>query len=234
MDLHVVIKGRLHDVQELPPVLQNLPESAVIQHARGLKRTENPHYHCWVPGVPDADAFKAEMRSFYDKKLPDLKWKTHGNAYWTVKVFQTGFDDWLKYVIDPKEVKAPTWIQWNRTGSPPEVHTEMPLDNLIVDPVTLPQVVTVTTKKSSLDKQQKFLNYVLDNSPHEDNNNFTPQEVAEMLFEYCKFNGQTTESCCFTYVNFVLSHVHTGSKFAATRRAFGDKIVSRFFSNYGV
>lgn len=231
MDLHVVIKGRLHDVQELPPVLQNLPESAVIQHARGLKRTENPHYHCWVPGV-ELEALKAEMRSFYDKKLPDLKWKTHGNAYWTVKVFNTGFDDWLKYVINPKEVKAPTWIQWNRTGSPPEVPTELPIDNLIVDPVTLPKVVTVTTKKSSYDKQLKFLNYVRENSPKSDMNQLSAMDVSELLFEYCKFNGQTTESCCFTYVNFVLSHVHTGTKYEATRRAFADRITSRFFSNY--
>lgn len=234
MDLHVVIKGKLHGVQELPPVLQNLPESAVIQHSRGLKRTENPHYHCWVPGVPDIAAFKAEMRSFYDKKLPDLEWKTHGNAYWTVKVFQTGYDDWLRYVIDPKEVKAPTWILWNRTGSPPEVPTERDLSELVLTSPTDKVEEKKPVKKQSLEKQLKFLNYVLDNSPHEDNNKLTPMDIASMLFKYCQFNGQTTEACCFTYVNFVLSHVHTGSKYLETQRAFADRITTRFFSNYGV
>lgn len=163
MDLHVVIKGVLHDCQ-LPTTISDLSGAVVVEHKYGLVQKERPHYHCWIPGVPSISRFKAELREYYDGLISDLKWNTHANAYWTVKEHGS-FKSWLKYVLYD-DCKSPSVIVWNRSDPRPELpDLARSIDELII-PANVVTEVPITTALPGISRSKKdpcykrFLGYL--------------------------------------------------------------------------
>lgn len=140
--IHIIIKGDLHDV-ELIPEISDLSGCAVVEHKEGKKQKERPHYHCWIPKEADTKLWKERLRTYYDSKLPGLKWNTHANAYYTVKEHDS-FYAWVDYVVRDPDVKISSWIKWNRPGEPPPIRSEIPIvaqpiNSLVITPPTVSQ-----------------------------------------------------------------------------------------------
>lgn len=186
MDVHVVLKGVLHDCQ-LPTYLSDLSGVVIVEHKFGLIQKERPHYHCWIPGVSRLSQFKADLRGYYDGLIPDLKWNTHANAYWTVKEHGS-FESWLNYVLN-EECKSPTVVVWNRSGPRPvSPDVSRSIDDLIIPANVVTEVPVVKSPESSRSKKEpcykRFINYLNSQNVR----NPTLDECLEYWFEWTNGN----------------------------------------------
>lgn len=235
--LHIIIKGVLHDV-ELFPDLLDLSGSAVAEHLEGKVQKERPHYHCWVPKTTATkEQWKGLLRAYYDTKVPGLDWNRNANAYYTVK-YHNSFDAWVTYASDPEEYKKASWVKWNCPGEPPKMRNISELILPAQGGATGPQnvihlgpglVVAKDKKFSSLEKQQRFLRYVKDSITEDEWNSQTAHSISRLFFRYCGQNGFTAMHGGYTYVNYVLSQLLTGTKLEDAESRFADILCSKFF-----
>ena len=136
--IHIIIKGDLHNV-DLIPTISDLSGCAVAEHKEGRKQKERPHYHCWLPkDTATVKQWKERLRAYYDTQVPNLKWNTHSNAYYTVKEHDS-FHKWVEYVARDADVKVSSWIKWNLPGDPPKLFT---LEDLVV-PAPVNEIVVL-------------------------------------------------------------------------------------------
>lgn len=166
MDVYVVIKGVLHDCQ-LPDIIKTTAGVVVVEHKYGLVQKERPHYHVWFPGTIKLDVLKTQLRYYYDEKIPGLKWNTHANSYYSLKL-HNDWEKWIDYVYYKcLDCKDPSIIVWNRRDKRPDVLPDVPrsLDELILPPVNVVTVVPMVTPVSSKSKKdpayKRFMNYLI-------------------------------------------------------------------------
>lgn len=237
---HLVIKGDLHKVG-LPNLIKDLSGVAVGEHLRG-KRAEKPHYHCWLPsdilsykdlsGVP----FQEQLRNWYNDRIPNLAWKTNGNAYWAWKSHDS-LERWIEYVFKTKsECKQPSVILWNLPGEPPRSHADLisatPGEGgSAADGVPVPAVVVAPSRKNltTQDKQAKFYRYVkqyVDENPEEV---LCYSDITDLLYEYS--TGGFNEMAAPQYVEYAMYHYlkDTGDKVRSleVKESWRARILSR-------
>ena len=161
--VHVVIKGVLHGVGT--EYYKDISGCAIGQHAKGLLQKERPHYHIWLPNTYTVTALKATLRSYYDSKLPDLKWNTHANSYYTVKEHNS-FRKWKEYVFNPElaDCKQPTVEVWNVPDQRPIDYTALVYTGEATNDVTyivaeVPKVEKARKKSESISSM--FLKHMI-------------------------------------------------------------------------
>lgn len=227
--IHVIIKGDLHDVELFPEFLE-LSGCAIMEHMEGWIQKERPHYHVWVPyrnpTVKVEENYRKLLRAYYDTKISNLIWKTHANSYYCVKAHNS-FTKWLQYVAKDPEVKRGSCIKWNRDGDPPKI--EIIANTIVNVGVDTVPTTTKTSKKTSLEKQQKFLRFVQDAFAPEDYNTLTPEILTDYLFEYCANNEFVALNASYTFINYALSHLLDGEARRRYKERYRDVIISKFF-----
>lgn len=230
---HFVIKGELH--QHPFPDFLDVSGVAICEHLEGKVQKERPHYHCWVPRTSlHVDKWKKDIiRPFYDSQYPDpkaLKWNTHANSYYMFKEHDS-YSDWEKYVARDPEVKKGSWIRWNRPGVPPPIEPGIAISDFIVTgPVnTIIDCPIKVVRKSSLEKQIKFLNYVKSCVDESDYDTLTPEILTDYVFEYCGKNEFVAMNAAYTFINYALSQLLTGDARARYKERFRSVICSKFF-----
>jgi len=192
MDVHVVIKGRLHELGYT--YFQDISGCVIVEHKVGLVQKERPHYHIWLPGVPDVRSTKNALRAHYDTLDSNLKWNTHANAYYTVKE-HNDFDAWLNYAWTNADCKLPELVLWNL----PDPRPVRPFDELILPAqdggIAGPTNYVVATEvasqprkkqKTSEDKFNDFCNYCKSYYDENKDENIEDFKVKELLWSYSK------------------------------------------------
>lgn len=219
--------------------LFNIPNMVCVYHAGGSrtkKYNEKPHYHLYYNSGE-------EVRQ---KKVQDLlktneivrKYYVSKNDFWSTKTaFNYNLESYWEYVWADYPSKSQRLVFWNI--SEPQLPIPMPMDLILETPGNIIATGPLDehrflgkakdSKKSSLEKQQKFLKHVKEYYEGKDLNTVTAKKVIKRLYDYCGQNGFTTEACCYTWVNYVIANIHTEETYKESRRDFTDRIHRRFF-----
>lgn len=222
---------------ELREALLGLKGWAIVSHEGG-KEGEHPHLHCYIQHSEPITAMTVKNR--LKKHAPQIFGDFKGNGSWSFRPHNS-LETWWEYVWrDPYLTKRPALVMWSLESEQlpiPENQNlvlESPGNIIAMGPLrkTLQTVQVVKEKKKTTqEKQQKFLRYVRDlieidgTNPNE----MEAQDILELLYSYCRDNGFTTEACCFTYVHYVMANIHTGDKFKESQRRFAVRLANKYF-----
>lgn len=176
--LHVVIKGLLHPAGT--EWFKDISGCCIGQHKEGLTQKERPHYHIWLPNTYTVKNVKADLRKYYDTLIPDLKWNTHANAYYTVKDHDS-FQNWKEYVFNPDlaECKKPTVELWNSLEPRPIISD---INDLVFE---LPHDESKVVKKEVSKRANASVRF-LEFCRKEDITHPTIREVTQLWVEWTK------------------------------------------------
>jgi len=214
--------------------LNDISGAVIVYHAGGTRAggfNEKPHYHCYL----QYDGERNDVSRIFLANPIVSKYHKPSNAFWMIdtKPIYT-LESFWHYVWAGFPLKRQRLIHWGD----PRPQMPVPESPLVVgapegqsSQESVPVVLRPkqAAKKTSLDKQQKFLQYCRDYYEGEDTNNATPKEILGLLYDYCRQNGHTTESCCFTYVNYVISNLHTGDEYEESKRRWSRRLLDKFF-----
>lgn len=215
--------------EPLRTCLQGLKGWVVVSHEGG-KTGEHPHLHCWIQHTEPCCAMTVKNRLKKHEVFKDFK----GNGDWSFRA-HNDLRTWWEYVWkDDFGNKKPNLVCWSLDIP------QFPIPEIIT--LILPKPVLTThgniiadgpisqhrgrKKSSSLEKQDKFLNYCKEYFDSKSNAEKTPERILKLLYEYCGKNGFTTESCCFVWVNYVLANISDGKE---NRNAFVARMLQKFF-----
>lgn len=211
-----------------------------VYHAGGTRAgkgfQDKPHYHLYYNA--GEEVAKEKVQELVKANPIVQKYYKASNGFWSVDT-DPGYDleSYWRYVWADFPAKKQRLIYWNI----PVDQADYPVPTMDAFVMATPGNVIATgpldqyrgkiqtTKKLSLEKQQKFLKHVKEYYEGRDLNTITPRKVIKRLYDYCGQNGFTTEACCYTWVNFVIANIHTGEILKQSRRDFTDRIFHRFF-----
>lgn len=219
----------------------SIPNMVCVYHAGGSRGRkdlfqEKPHYHLYYNA--GSEVTKDKVQELVKANTIVSKYYKASNGFWSVDTDpKYDLDTYWEYVWRNYPTKRQRLIFWNIE----EPQKEIP--DLVVPCVVAPgpldeyrgtangTIKVQSNKKTSLEKQQKFLRFCKDmiELDGKEPNEITPRKVFKYLYEYCKENGHTTEYSCFTYVNYVISNIHTGTQYKESRRRWADRMVDKFF-----
>lgn len=215
--------------------LFRIPNTVCVYHKGGMKSggfREKPHYHIYY----NCDTVKEEVQKTIRQNEIVQKYYVASNGFWSVDTKpEYTLEKYWEYVWDNHPFKGQRLLWWDIQDAQLEIPTVSPYATILepyrgrphhIEIVTAPKVKAA---KSSLEKQQKFLKYCRDqyeliNKP------VTAKRTIKLLYEYCKDNGFTTETCCFVWVNYVMANLLTGEDYKISRRGFAERLENKFFS----
>lgn len=224
--------------------LATLQDAVIVYHAGGSRKggfNEKPHYHVYVMRDSDRNSIAEALLNNATIK----KYYKASNSFWIIKHYETicnpdesqnpnkyteCLNKYWSYVWTDFPLKRQRLIAWNDS----RLQLPIPENPLVIVHESLDphQGASLTPKKNvktSLEKQQKFLQYCKDyyeDNPAKPKN---PERVIKLLYEYCKNNGFTTESCCFVWVHYALANLSTGDEYKENRAKFISRLENRFF-----
>jgi len=215
--------------------LSDISGAVIVYHAGGTRKggfNEKPHYHVYIQHDGTRDDISAKLLS----NPVIAKYHKPSNAFWMIDTKSTyTLESYWHYVWAGFPLKRQRLIHWGDSRPQLEI-PESPLVSALVAPGPLDEhrgslrPTTVSPKKTTLDKQNKFLQFCRDYYDGEDTNNVEPKEILGLLYDYCRQNGHTTESCCFTYVNYAIANLHTDVvAYEASKRQWTRRLLDKFF-----
>lgn len=211
--------------------LCDISGSVIVYHAGGSRKggfVEKPHYHCYMQKDTDRDT----IAKIFLANSTIQKYHKASNAFWMIDTKSTySLSSFWDYVWKDFPLKRQRLVHWGDSRPPLSV-PELPIVPIATGPIEEYRGtgrVVVESKKTSLDKQRKFLKYCQDYYGDEDTNSVSPKEILGLLYDYCRQNGHTTEACCFTYVNFVISNLHTDEMYEQSKRDWSRRLLQKFF-----
>lgn len=197
----------------------------VIQH----NDTDKQHLHIYFVHEPidvsthtHSDKLKVKYKSIFG--LGELSGNELRTA-WAWCYPGTSLDSYWNYTAHDKKQKA-----YGRSGAQlllwklPDAKRE-----ILLPPPAKDVVIMKEPKKSSLEKQKKFLKYCKE-FYDETKTQPTVSSCTELLFEYCRRDGFTTESCCFVWVNYALANLLHGPAYDIYKGEFSGRMMRKFFS----
>lgn len=203
----------------------------IVYHAGGTRAKgfrEKPHYHMYLQRQTDRDSIAAILLA----NSVISKYHKASNSFWSIDTKSTyNLESFWHYVWDQFPVKRQRLIVWN--DSRPQL--QIPENPLVIAHGPLDEfrgtgsVKIEKAKKSSLEKQQKFLAYCKEYYEDNPGKSPDPKRILKLLYDYCKGNGFTTESCCFVWVNYALANLSTDEKYKEHRRDFVSRLAHKFF-----
>lgn len=217
---------------EIRTVLQGLKGWVVVSHEGG-KTGEHSHLHCFIQHSEPCCAMTVKNRLKKHEVFKEFK----GNGDWSFRSHDS-LQTWWDYVWkDEYETKKPSLVCWNldipqfdipppRTLILPKPELTAPGNIIAIGPIS--EHRRKQKVNSSLEKQQKFYRYCKEYYDGTDKRP-TAEKVLKLLYEYCKKNGFTTESCCFVWVNYALANLSTGDAYKECRGAFVSRLANKFF-----
>lgn len=216
--------------------LFKIPNTVCVYHAGGKRKSigfkEKPHYHLYYKC--DEDTTKETVQQYIKSNAIVAKYYKASNAFWSVDT-DTSYtlESYWEYVWKDYPQKKQRLIWWDIPE--PQLPIPQPIESLI----TVGNVVALgpisahrgREKKvpTSLEKQQKFLQYCKDYYGENTTKSITPKRILKLLYEYCKNNGFTTETCCFVWVNYVMANLTTGAAYKECRGQFVSRLENKFF-----
>lgn len=214
--------------------LTDISGAVIVYHAGGNRKggfNEKPHYHCYL----QLDGTRDDISALLLSNPIISKYHKPSNAFWMIDTKSSyTLNSFWDYVWTDYPLKRQRLIHWGDSRPQLEI-PESPLVLALVAPGPLDEhrgtlrPKPVSAKKASIDKQNKFLQYCRDYFDGEDTNNVTHKQILHLLYDYCRQNGHTTESCCFTYVNYVISNIHTGDTYEESKRQWSRRLLDKFF-----
>lgn len=182
-----------------------LENMCAIHHTGGRRAgkgfKEKSHYHIFYEG--DEVRYNS-LKDLFKDRLFNVK----GNAQYSMKPWDTTFQDWWEYVWREDE-KAPRVVLWTLPFEQPPVEYGIPIVADLQSPTMVIQindeklVKKHCDRKTSLDKQKKFLQYCIDH-----NCEGKVEVVLELLYSYMRdISGFMLENATYVYVNFVIANL---------------------------
>lgn len=225
------ITATLSSEEEL---LFKIPNTVCVYHAGGDKGrkgfVEKPHYHLYYKH--DTLVVKEKVQDMIRSNEIVKKYYKASNGFWSIDTDEAyTLEKYWEYVWDKFPAKKQRLVWWD-IPEPELPIPEIPILATIGNVIALGPITESRGRQkkvsSSLEKQQKFLNYckgyyeLTTKSP-------TPEKVLKLLYEYCKNNGFTTESCCFVWVNYAMANLTTGDAYKESRNRFVERLQNKFF-----
>lgn len=222
--------------------LFRIPNTVCVYHAGGSKGRkgfkEKPHYHLYY-NAGDV-VVKEKVQEMVKQNEIVSKYYKASNGFWAIDTDEKyDLNTYWKYVWKDYPEKKQRLIWWDIPEPQlPIPEPELPIPQSLNDLITVGNVVALgpisadrgREKKvsSSLEKQQKFLRYCKEYYDTTTKRP-TPEKVIKLLYEYCRQNGFTTESCCFVWVNFALANLTTGDAYKEARGQFVSRLSQKYF-----
>lgn len=223
----------LNPCEEEP--LFNIPNAVCVFHAGGSRSgkgfKEKPHYHIYYDA--GKEVVKESVQELVRSNEIVQKYYKASNGFWSIDTKpEYDLDSYWTYVWAQYPTKKQRLIFWNIPTPQlpiPDLVMESPGNIIATGPLEEFRKKT-QARKISLEKQQKFLKYVKEYyDDTKDLNTIPPKEIIKRLYDYCSQNGFTTEACCFTWVNYVLSNIYTNDAYEESRRRFTERIFQKYF-----
>lgn len=216
-----------------------IPNTVCVWHRFG-KKGEKPHYHLYY-SAGDAGTTKDTVQAMIKSNPVVAKYYKPTNGFWEVATKEHyTLEKYWEYVWANYPSKGQVFKWWDIPEPQlPIPEPELGLSSLILaspgnviatGPLDEYRIRERKQKIStSLEKQMKFLKYCKDYYDDFPTHTKTPRDIIKLLYDYCKCNGFTTESCCFVWVNYVLANLTTGDDYKENRRQFTARLQNKFF-----
>lgn len=222
-------------LSEEEEALFRIPNTVCVYHKGGTKSgnfKEKPHYHIYY----NCDTVKDEVQKHIRNNEIVQKYYKASNGFWSIDSKpEYSLEKYWQYVWDNNPFKGQRLIWWDIPETQLPIPEVSPYATLLGDYRGRPHHIEIITNKpkapnkSSLEKQQKFLKYCKDY--YDDTEKpITTRRTIKLLYEYCKDNGFTTETCCFVWVNFAMANLLTGEEYKSSRAIFARRLENKFFS----
>lgn len=207
----------------------SIENMAIIHHTGGSRYghfNEKSHYHIYYEGP--------EIRYNELKKVfTDLGFPMFGNPDYSMKAWST-LEDWWNYVWKHDE-KDPRVILWGFDVEQPPIPVPVSNVPLVSSPTQFIEINDKTkiimenkkpARKSSLEKQNNFLQFCIDNDVEP-----CHEEILYALYHWMRdLEGFMVETSTYIYVNYVMAKLTKDTESSwAIRERWKDRIIQKYF-----
>lgn len=225
-------------LSEEEETLFKIPNTVCVYHAGGSRGKkgfqEKPHYHLYYNA--GTEVTKDTVQSMIRSNSVVQKYYKASNGFWSIDSDEKyDLNTYWEYVWNDYPAKKQRLVWWDIE----EEQLPIPESLILVSPGNIIATGPLDSYRgrerkqkisTSLEKQMKFLKYCKDYYDDFPTHTKTPRDILKLLYEYCKGNGFTTESCCFVWVNYVLANISTDDEYKENRRQFTTRLQNKFFS----
>lgn len=205
--------------------LFRIPNTVCVYHAKG-KNGQKPHYHLYYK----CDTTQANVKEYVLQNEIVKKYYKPTNGFWEVasKEHYT-LELYWEYVWKNHPDRGQRFVWWDILETQLEIPEPLPILATPNDVfLSVYEEAPKAPKRSSLEKQQRFLKYAKEQY-ETTQKPVTTRRTLKYLYEYCRENGFTTETACFVYVNYANSHLLQGDEYKRSRAQFCERLENKFF-----
>lgn len=216
--------------------LFRIPNTICVYHKGGTKSggfREKPHYHIYY----NCDTVKEDVQKHIRGNEIVQKYYVASNGFWSVDTKpEYSLEKYWEYVWNNHPFKGQRLVWWDIPEPQLTIPEVSPYATVLESyrgtqrphHIEINAVPKPKANKSSLEKQQKFLAYCR-NQYELTGKQVNPRNTLKYLYEYCKDNGFTTETCCFVWVNYAMANLLSGEEYKTSRARFCERLENKFF-----